>query len=164
MEDSETEKNLQRIPLLKTNAGPRDKANWVERLKEEYTSLIQFIECNKKEDKDWFRIEANSAGTKWFGKCWYIYEHNKYEFDFNFDIPATYPQGNPEIALPELDGKTAKMYRGGKICLTDHFKPIWMKNCPHFGIAHAMAMGLGPWLSVEIPDLVNKGIIKHSND
>ena len=31
----------------------------------------------------------------------------------------------PEIVLPELDGKTAKMYRGGKICMTDHFKPLW---------------------------------------
>lgn len=35
-----------------------------------------------------------------------------------FDIPATYPTTAPEIELPELEGKTAKMYRGGKICLT----------------------------------------------
>jgi hypothetical protein len=34
----------------------------------------------------------------------------------------------PEIELPELEGKTAKMYRGGKICLTIHFKPLWAKN------------------------------------
>ena len=34
----------------------------------------------------------------------------------------------PEIALPELDGKTAKMYRGGKICLSDHFKPLWGRD------------------------------------
>lgn len=27
-------------------------------------------------------------------------------------IPVTYPTTPPEIALPELDGKTAKMYRG----------------------------------------------------
>jgi len=26
--------------------------------------------------------------------------------------------GLAELALPELDGKTSKMYRGGKICLT----------------------------------------------
>lgn len=45
-----------------------------------------------------------------------------------FDIPATYPTTAPEIELPELDGKTAKMYRGGKICLTIHFKPLWAKN------------------------------------
>ena len=45
-------------------------------------------------------------------------------------------------AIPELDGKTAKMYRGGKICMTDHFKPLWARNVPKFGIAHAMALGV----------------------
>lgn len=59
-----------------------------------------------------------------------------------FQIPITYPTTAPEIALPELDGKTAKMYRGGKICLTDHFKPLWARNVPKFGIAHAMALGV----------------------
>lgn len=98
----------------------------------------------------------------------------------------TYPATAPEIALPELDGKTAKMYRGGKICLTDHFKPLWARNVPKFGIAHAMALGvselnerkcsfsrliiqfqtiylsqLSPWLAVEIPDLIEKGIIEY---
>ncbi|KOB73195.1 Ubiquitin-fold modifier-conjugating enzyme 1 [Operophtera brumata] len=63
-------------------------------------------------------------------------------------IPITYPTTAPELALPGLDGKTAKMYRGGKICLTDHFKPLWARN-------------LGPWLAVEIPDLIEKGIITY---
>ena len=36
--------------------------------------------------------------------------------DVNFEIPATYPLTSIEICLPELDGKTVKMYRGGKIC------------------------------------------------
>lgn len=54
----------------------------------------------------------------------------------------TYPATAVEIALPELDGKTAKMYRGGKICLSDHFKPLWARNVPKFGIAHAMALGV----------------------
>lgn len=94
----------------------------------------------------------------------YIHEMKKYEFDVCFDIPVSYPASNPEIILPELDGKTAKMYRGGKICLTDHFKPLWMRNVPKFGIAHALALGLGPWLAVEVPDLVSKGIIKHPED
>lgn len=52
----------------------------------------------------------------------------------------TYPTTAPEIMLPELDGKTAKMYRGGKICLTDHFKPLWARNVPKFGIAHGKAV------------------------
>lgn len=31
-------------------------------------------------------------------------------------IPPTYPLSPMELVLPELDGKTEKMYRGGKIC------------------------------------------------
>lgn len=58
----------------------------------------------------------------------------------------TYPSTAIEITLPEIDGKTAKMYRGGKICLTDHFKPLWAKNVPKFGIAHAMALGVSVYI------------------
>ena len=132
--------------------------------------LTRYITNNKEADNDWFRLESNKEGTRWFGKCWHY--HNqvlnkcrienlilqvnppqlKYEFDVEFDIPVTYPMTSPEIALPELDGKTAKvekgfspvwiniftpslaqMYRGGKICLTDHFKPLWGRNAPKFG-------------------------------
>jgi hypothetical protein len=64
---------------------------------------------------------------------------------FTLQIPVTYPTTAPEIALPELDGKTAKMFRGGKICLSDHFKPLWGRNVPRFGIAHAMALGVRFW-------------------
>lgn len=77
-----------------------------------------------------------------------------------FDIPATYPATAPEIELPELEGKTAKMYRGGKICLTIHFKPLWAKNSPHFGVAHALCLGLAPWLAAEVPFLVESGAVK----
>ena len=40
----------------------------------------------------------------------------KYEFKLEFEIPPAYPATNIELILPELDGKTEKMYRGGKIC------------------------------------------------
>jgi len=33
-------------------------------------------------------------------------------------------------------------FRGGKICMTDHFKPLWARNVPKFGIGHAMALGV----------------------
>ncbi|RZC34297.1 UFC1 domain containing protein [Asbolus verrucosus] len=180
MVDESTRKTLSSIPLLKTKAGPRDKELWVERLKEEYQSLIkvtprnpaditslspphmlQYVQNNKDADNDWFRLESNKEGTKWFGKCWFIHDLLKYEFDVEFDIPVMYPTTAPEIALPELDGKTAKMYRGGKICLSDHFKPLWARNVPKFGIGHAMALGLGPWLAVEVPDLIAKGVITY---
>ncbi|XP_012280982.1 ubiquitin-fold modifier-conjugating enzyme 1 isoform X2 [Orussus abietinus] len=129
-----------------------------------HATATQYVQNNKAADNDWFRLESNKQGTRWFGKCWYIHNFLKYEFDIEFDIPVTYPVTAPEIALPELDGKTAKMYRGGKICLTDHFKPLWARNVPKFGIAHAMALGLGPWLAVEIPDLADKGIIEHKDN
>ncbi|KAK9974145.1 hypothetical protein ABG768_022254 [Culter alburnus] len=175
MADEATRKAVSEIPLLKTNSGPRDKELWVQRLREEYLALIKYVENNKAADNDWFRLESNKEGTRWFGKCWYIHELLKYEFDMEFDvrpfeltyctfkgrIPVTYPATAPEVAIPELDGKTAKMYRGGKICLTDHFKPLWARNVPKFGLAHLMALGLGPWLAVEIPDLIAKGIIQH---
>ncbi|UYV74346.1 UFC1 [Cordylochernes scorpioides] len=124
-------------------------------------ALLKYVENNKKSDNDWFRLESNKDGTRWFGKCWYIHEMLKYEFEIEFDIPITYPSTSPEIAIPELDGKTSKMYRGGKICLSDHFKPLWARNAPKFGIAHALALGLGPWLAVEVPDLIQKGQIVH---
>jgi ufm1-conjugating enzyme 1 len=79
---------------------------------------------------------------RWFGKCWYIHNLLKYEFKVQFDIAVTYPSTAPEIELPELDGKTPKMYHGGKICQTVHFHPLWGRNVPHFGIAHALALGV----------------------
>lgn len=41
MVDDNTRKTLSSIPLLQTNAGPRDKELWVQRLKEEYQALIK---------------------------------------------------------------------------------------------------------------------------
>lgn len=123
--------------------------------------MIKYIDINKATDLDWFTIKPSSKdGTHWTGKCWYIHNLIKYEFDFQFDIPATYPATAPEIEIPELEGKTAKMYRGGKICLTIHFKPLWAKNSPHFGIAHALCLGLAPWLAAELPFLVESGVVK----
>lgn len=95
---------------------------------QEVQALIKYIQQNKATDSDWFTITSNKEGTKWNGKCWYIHSLLKYEFPFEFEIPATYPATAPEIKIPELDGKTAKMYRGGSICLTVHFKPLWAKN------------------------------------
>ena len=65
---------------------------------------------NKSNDNDWFRISAaNPEGTRWTGKCWYVYNLLKYEFDLQFDIPVTYPSTAPELELPQLDGKTQKV-------------------------------------------------------
>ena len=53
-----------RLPLLKTNAGPHDAEKWKDRLKEEYKVLIEYIKLNKTEDNEWFKIEPNKEGTK----------------------------------------------------------------------------------------------------
>jgi ufm1-conjugating enzyme 1 len=76
-----------------------------------------------------------------------------------FVIPESYPAAPIEICLPELDGKTEKMYRGGKICIDIHFSPLWAKHAPGFGVAHALVAALGPWLAAEIPVLVEEGKI-----
>ena len=70
MVDNATKKTLAAIPLLKTKAGPRDGEAWMARLKEEYLALIKYVENNKEADNDWFRLESNKEGTRWFGKCW----------------------------------------------------------------------------------------------
>ena len=41
MVDEATKRSLAQISLLKTKAGPRDGEQWVNRLKEEYQSLIK---------------------------------------------------------------------------------------------------------------------------
>lgn len=108
--DPNTKSTLTQIPLLTTKAGPRDGAAWTQRLKEEYKSLIAYTQMNKSNDNDWFRISAsNPEGTRWTGKCWYVHNLLKYEFDLQFDIPVTYPSTAPELELPQLDGKTQKV-------------------------------------------------------
>lgn len=52
------------MPLIKTVAGPKDGDQWIERLKEEYMVLIDYIKMNKDDDNDWFIIESNADGTK----------------------------------------------------------------------------------------------------
>ena len=32
--------------------------------------------------------------------------------------------------------------------MTDHFKPLWARNVPRFGIAHAMSLGVGVYSSL----------------
>uniref|UniRef100_A0A8B9ZFE5 Ubiquitin-fold modifier-conjugating enzyme 1 n=1 Tax=Anas platyrhynchos TaxID=8839 RepID=A0A8B9ZFE5_ANAPL len=61
-------------------------------LKEEYRALIQYVENNKNADNDWFRLESNAEGTRWFGRCWYIHELLKYEFAIEFDGGQDLPQ------------------------------------------------------------------------
>uniref|UniRef100_A0A3P8UEG5 Ubiquitin-fold modifier-conjugating enzyme 1 n=1 Tax=Amphiprion percula TaxID=161767 RepID=A0A3P8UEG5_AMPPE len=74
MADEATRRAVSQIPLMKTHAGPRDRALWPQRLKEEYQALIRFVEQNKAADNDWFRLESNADGTRWTGTCWFVHE------------------------------------------------------------------------------------------
>lgn len=47
---------------------------------------LEYVENNKNADNDWFRLESNKEGTRWFGKCWYIHDFLKYEFDIEFEV------------------------------------------------------------------------------
>ena len=50
---------------------------------QELQALIKYIGINKAGDLDWFTIKpTNKDGTHWAGKCWYVHELIKYEFDF----------------------------------------------------------------------------------
>ena len=74
--------------------------------------------------------------------------------------PPRAPRG---LKYPPATRSTATCARHAflraQICLTIHFKPLWAKNAPHFGIAHAMCLGLAPWLAAEVPYMVEAGLI-----
>lgn len=79
---------------------------------QELTALVQYIQKNKAEDQDWFTIKPKDKdGVHWSGSCWSIHELVKYEMPFEFEIPQCYPTTAPEIKIPSMQGKTAKMYR-----------------------------------------------------
>ena len=47
---------------------------------------IQYVKNNKEADNDWFRLETNDDGTRWWGKAWTIQDMLRYEFDIEFDV------------------------------------------------------------------------------
>ena len=103
---------------------------------------------------------ADRTGLSWQGTAWAAHDLARYAFAFEFEVPAAYPAAPPSIRIPALDGKTAKMWRGGAICLDAHFAPLWARQSPALGLAHALALGLGPWLAAEVPSLVAAGAMR----
>jgi len=158
-----TSSALRRIPALTVDASPSDGGKWTERLKEELGALIAYIADMKARDTDWFSVDPpTSNGVQWQGRCWVQHDMQRYEFAWRTTLPAAYPHAAPEIELPELEGLTPKMYRGGKICVDMHFRPLWTRNSPRFGLAHVLCLGLGPWLAAEVPWMAGKGLIHPS--
>jgi hypothetical protein len=69
-------------------------------------ALIEYIKQNKQEDNDWFKVESNKEGTKWWGKCWIIYEFVKYEFKLEFEV-------NRDRYCADSHGLSSHAYRDG---------------------------------------------------
>jgi ufm1-conjugating enzyme 1 len=44
--------------------------------------------------------------------------------------------------------------------LLTHWHACCLHCSPHFGVAHAMCLGLAPWLAAEVPYLVEAGAIQ----
>ncbi|CAG9460977.1 unnamed protein product [Pedinophyceae sp. YPF-701] len=155
-----TKSTAGKLPQCATRAAPGD-ASWEQRLKEELAAMIQYIKMNKAKDEHWFTVDPPlENGAKWSGTCWMMHEYQRYEFRWQLELGISYPAAPPEIELPELEGKTAKMYRGGRICTTIHFDPLWRRNVPAFGLAHAFCLGLGPWMAAEVPYMAGLGLIQ----
>lgn len=51
---------------------------------------LQYVENNKKNDNDWFRLESNKEGTRWFGNVWFVHNLLKYEFAVEFDVSSSF--------------------------------------------------------------------------
>ena len=150
-----------KLPVFRLNIGPLD-AKWADRLREELVALVNYVEEVVDDDKDWFDVQPiDEKGLKWEGSCWVMHDMTKYTFAVKFEIPAGYPTAPIEVQLPELDGKTEKMYRGGYICTDIHFAPLWRSNAPKYGIVHAMCLALGPWLAAEVPHLAASGALSN---
>ncbi|KAM1499971.1 hypothetical protein ACFX15_022115 [Malus domestica] len=107
-------------------------------------SRFEYTQMNKSNDNDWFRISAaNPKGTRWTGKCWYVYTSSSTSSISSSISPSPTPP--PHLNSSSLTRRQDP--KGGKICLIVHFKPLWAKNCPRFGMAHALCLGLAPWLA-----------------
>lgn len=147
-----------KLPPLTVRAGPRD-AEWPARHREELVTLIAAVTANRAADREWYTLTCDDTGTRWTGTCWAFHANLRYQFDLLLTLPVTYPAAPPTVSLPGLTGRTAKMYRDGAICQTVHFEPAWTRHAPRWGVAHALAAGLGPWLAAELPDLVARGAV-----
>ena len=57
---------------------------------------------NKEADNDWFRLESNTEGTRWWGKAWTIQDMLRYEFDIEFDVHTTMNKKSSSLLIDIL--------------------------------------------------------------
>ena len=150
-------------------------ASWIKRVKEEYKALIQVrrlpqartarvlsaprrlagargtSKSTRRRATSGLRSRRRTRPARWQGKVWTFHDSIKYEFDLEFDIPVSYPSVAPELALPELDGKTEKMYRGGKARATP--PPLLLLLLPLLRAACTHPPGSPPPTRADLPRL-----------
>lgn len=125
-------------------------ASWEARLKEEYRALIVYIKRCAAADAAWVKVAATGKdGVNWVGTCWWYHNNLRYEFVLQLEvrwtwhdvlrchvrsahtphlrtalqIPVGYPAVPPVIILPELLGKTPKMYTYVLSCRRSWYRP-----------------------------------------
>ncbi|KAB2634359.1 ubiquitin-fold modifier-conjugating enzyme 1-like [Pyrus ussuriensis x Pyrus communis] len=87
-------------------------------------SRFEYTQMNKSSDNE---------GTQWTGKCWYVYNLLKYEQKIRMH----------GLTYSNLFGKSLMQTNNVLICLIKH---VWSYR-PRFGMAHALCLGLAPWLA-----------------
>merc|ERR1711924_558695 len=85
-------------------------------------AMIKYVEINKANDNDWFKLDSNDDGTKWEGSCWYVYNLIKYEFKLEFEIPAGYPTVPIEYNCQSSMGRHRRCTAGERFVSTSTFR------------------------------------------
>lgn len=101
---------------------------------QELQALIKYIEINKASDLDWFTIRpTNKEGTRWEGKCWYIHDLLRYEFDFQVGAVLRYAMpchAVPCHAMMQCPSwACCRGVRGGVGCCTGSRNPHECQAC-----------------------------------
>ena len=98
-----------------------------------YLYKTRYITNNKEADNDWFRLESNKEGTRWFGKCWHYHNQAKNK-PYILKASPTTPTGPqeklsfPQICpkMPRNGPKMAKKTQNVPKC--PKYDPIWPQN------------------------------------
>ncbi|RXH71524.1 hypothetical protein DVH24_018879 [Malus domestica] len=117
-------------------------------------SRFEYTQMNKSNDNDWFRISAaNPKGTRWTGKCWYVYTSSSTSSISSSISPSPTPP--PHLNSSSLTRRQDPKGRPYFDFTIFPLPPFLFSDCnlsplisgPRFGMAHALCLGLAPWLA-----------------
>ncbi|KAK1858862.1 hypothetical protein I4F81_001462 [Pyropia yezoensis] len=163
------------LPPLTVKAGPLAEG-WPARHQEELATFAAAVEVNRQSQREWFSITPNDTGTRWTGTCWAYFLNRRFQLDVVLTLPPAFPLEPPAVALPALAAATAAAAAtattatttaatsagadaDGRVLPSAQFADAWARRAPAWGVVHALAAGLGPWLAVHVPDLVAQGVV-----